>query len=67
MFTVAFTTNGIYIFNAANRTLCDNNGNILAHGLLRIVAVMFNKDIIAVKNFNYNGNCTYSKTRRAYA
>ena len=67
MFTVIITSSEIYIFNAANRTLCDNNGNILVHGLLRIVAVMFNKDIIAVKNFNYNGNCTYSKTRRAYA
>ena len=67
MFTVIITPSEVYIFNAANRTLSDNNGNILAHGLLRIVAVMFNKDIIAVKNFDYNGNCTYSKTRRAYA
>ena len=67
MFTVIITSSEIYIFNAANRTLSDNNGNILAHGLLRIVAVMFNKNIIAVKNFDYNGNCTYSKTRRAYA
>ena len=67
MFTVIITSSEIYIFNAVNRTLSDNNGNILAHGLLRIVAVMFNKNIIAVKNFDYNGNCTYSKTRRAYA
>ena len=67
MFTVIITSSEVYIFNAANRTLSDNNGNILAHGLLRIVAVMFNKNIIAVKNFDYNGNCTYSKTRRAYA
>ena len=67
MFTVIIASSEIYIFNAANRTLSDNNGNILAHGLLRIVAVMFNKNIIAVKNFDHNGNCTYSKTRRAYA
>ena len=67
MSTVIITPSEVYIVNAANRTLCDNNGNILAHGFLRIVAVMVNKDIIAVKNFNYNGNCTYSKTRRAYA
>ena len=67
MFTVAFTTNGIYTINPSTRTLTDSNGNILAYGWLRIWAVMFNKDIIAVKNFDYNGNCTYSKTRRAYA
>ena len=67
MFTVIITSSEIYIFNAANRTLSDNNGNILAHGWLRILAVMFNKDIIAVKNFDYHGNCTYSKTRKAYA
>ena len=67
MFTVIITPSEVYIFNAANHTLSDNNGNILAHGFLRILAVMFNKNIIAVKNFDYNGNCTYSKTQRAYA
>ena len=67
MFTVAFTPNEAYILDPLTRTLYDSNGNILAHGWLRIVAVMFNKDIIAVKNFDQNGNCTFYKTRKAFA
>lgn len=67
MFTVAFTTNGIYTINPSTRTLTDSNGDILACGWLRIFAIMFNKNIIAVKNFDYNGNCVFSKTRKIYA
>lgn len=67
MYLVVITTTEIYIMDALTRTLFDNNGNEITHGFLRTMFYMSKRNIIAVKNFDYNGNCMFTKSRKAYA
>lgn len=59
MYLVIITSTEIYIMDATTRILYDNNGNKITKGLLRIIAFMFKKNIIATKQFDSNGNCLW--------
>ena len=68
MFITAITPTETYIADASTLTLYDSNGNILAHGFLRIVATMLRKNIVAVKKYDRNGNRTiYMQSKRVFA